>query len=489
MKKNKLTTAVIAGLAGITGVASVGNAVYVNPEGTGQVLIYPYYSVNNGLDTTYSIVNTANETKAVKVRFLESAHSREVLDFNIYMSPYDVWVGALVAKTSTYSGHSGEPSGMHIRADNTCAPFVRAQEEFRPFEIEKDTAPGLIYDNMQRGRVGHVEVLEMGVVNPASYFATAAKHDSSGVPADCSAFEAAWKTTLNGGTEIWASPGGNPGVDILPPTGGLFGAASIIDVGNGFNVSYDATALGNWRNAHFHTNPGSLEPGINAAQPRESTVMYKNLAGNVVLQTDAWLTGAEAVSATLMREDIYNEYTHEASVEGKSSWVVNFPTKFYHVEPTPAVQPFTNSWLPNYPTGDFRACEEYDISVWDREERFYVRDDTGISPPGGSTGDTPNFCWETNNLEFISETGTPGQADILGGNYLQTYTSKINGTPNGWARISFANSMTSLDLNSFIGLPVAGFMAQQLVNNNADPGVMAQYGGLFNHKGKISSGN
>jgi len=46
MKRNNLTTAVIAGLAGVAGVASISNAVDINNDGLGQVLIYPYYTVN-----------------------------------------------------------------------------------------------------------------------------------------------------------------------------------------------------------------------------------------------------------------------------------------------------------------------------------------------------------------------------------------------------------------------------------------------------------
>jgi len=61
MKKNKLTMAVAAGIAGVAGMANA--AQYVNPEGTGQVLIYPYYSVNNDLNTSYSVVNTTGDTK------------------------------------------------------------------------------------------------------------------------------------------------------------------------------------------------------------------------------------------------------------------------------------------------------------------------------------------------------------------------------------------------------------------------------------------
>ena len=78
MKKNALTNAVIAGIAGAAGIASVANAVNLNPDGLGQVLIYPYYTVNGGNQTLVSIVNTTEHGKAVKVRFVEGRNSREV---------------------------------------------------------------------------------------------------------------------------------------------------------------------------------------------------------------------------------------------------------------------------------------------------------------------------------------------------------------------------------------------------------------------------
>ena len=42
MKKNSLTTAVVAGIAGVAGFAGLANAVHLNPDGIGQVLLYPY---------------------------------------------------------------------------------------------------------------------------------------------------------------------------------------------------------------------------------------------------------------------------------------------------------------------------------------------------------------------------------------------------------------------------------------------------------------
>ena len=60
--------------------------MYSNPEGTGEVLLFPFYDAENGNATNMHIVNTTEKVKAVKVRFLEYKASYEVLDFNLYLS-------------------------------------------------------------------------------------------------------------------------------------------------------------------------------------------------------------------------------------------------------------------------------------------------------------------------------------------------------------------------------------------------------------------
>src|SRR5438045_1769632 len=80
-----------AGLA-----TSTAQAVNVSSDGRGQVLLYPYYTTrndNNGnaYGTLLSVVNATPSAKAVRVRFLEGKNSREVLDFNLFLSPFDVW--------------------------------------------------------------------------------------------------------------------------------------------------------------------------------------------------------------------------------------------------------------------------------------------------------------------------------------------------------------------------------------------------------------
>jgi hypothetical protein len=240
MKRKTLTTAVLAGLTGMAGMVSVSNAVNLNPDGLGQVLLYPYYSARGGNDTYISVVNTTDNAKAVKIRFIEALNSREVLDFNIYMSEFDVWVAAI---TEAENG-----GGKLVITDETCTvPYFkgglggatvegdRAEVLFRDFQYtgqNADTGP----TGIDRTASGYIEIIEMGTV--VGSVADDARHGASGIPANCNRIHQDWQ------------PQGAPfnrEADIVAPTGGLFGGGAIINVEDGTMFSYNATALDAFR--------------------------------------------------------------------------------------------------------------------------------------------------------------------------------------------------------------------------------------------------
>src|SRR2546423_639693 len=88
-------------LTGSLALSGIAQAVNVNADGRGQVLIYPYYttradSLGNAYATLISVVNPSPTPRAVKVRFLEGRNARPVLDFSLYLSPFDVWTAAIL---------------------------------------------------------------------------------------------------------------------------------------------------------------------------------------------------------------------------------------------------------------------------------------------------------------------------------------------------------------------------------------------------------
>ena len=422
MNRKNLTAAVLAGLAGAAGIVGSAQAVNVNPDGLGQVLLYPYYTTNGGNQTILSVVNTSDYAKAVKVRFLEGQNSREVLDFNLYMSAYDVWTAA-IAKNA-----DGVPT--MFTADTTCTvPYIYGdfggEQEFLPWALT-DEDPNGFADVSGRGSEGHFEMIEMGTMmdwmteivdedkNPTGKFAptygsaVAATHDG-GVPADCAQLVEAW-TRSPGGDGYWID---EPLADLTAPSGGLFGGAAIINVADGAMYSYDAKAINGFADSvsmddpysdELHQEPGTILPSLDSGGVYTATVFGDD--GSLI--TSSLSRGVDAVSYVLMHDQIMNEYTTEAIINAGTEWVVTFPTKQFYVHPAflqdydarrvvngglgnglgtdtlldpfEPVAPFTSEWewvppvLNNDGTVKTEAfvdfpCEVVTIdSIWDREE-------------------------------------------------------------------------------------------------------------------------
>jgi len=491
MKRNNLTTAVVAGIAGVAGIASVSNAVNLNSDGVGQVLVYPYYTVNNGLNTLISVVNTTDEVKAVKVRFLEGKNSRECLDFNIYMSPYDVWTAGLVPAvgTAAFVGpYAGEDTVKLVTFDNTCTvpgAIRTSGYEFLPwgFDPQGDGSVGSGYDRggqeLARCTEGHFEMIEMGVLTNNGDI-NSATHNSAGVPS-CTTILNNW-----GPGNKWNI---NPATDIGVPTGGLFGSASLIDIATGVDVSYNADAIQSFsQQTTLHSSSGNVFPSLSSGDSITS-----NIFNDGAVVTDTWNTSSvQAVSALYMHDRVYGEYVLSDSIGANTEWVVTFPTKYAYVDflkeiaPAP-VEPFTEAFT----TGSVgTACEEYGVSYWDREEQVpegNVVIEPPSPPPPGIVTTVPIFCWETNVLEFHDGDFDETLASAVLGSNLNTHVATQATTDptyfdTGWVALTF---LQSTDDNfrdiTYGGLPVTGFAVQRYVNAS-DPSGAKNYAGLFKHR-------
>ncbi len=494
MKRNTLTTAVLAGLTGIAGMASVANAVNVNPDGLGQVLLFPYYTARGGNDTLISIVNTTDQGKAVKIRFIEALNSREVLDFNIYMSAFDVWAAAI---TETAEG------GAKITfSDTTCtAPYLLAtmggEQEFLTGALTDGGPTGA-----DRTASGYVEVIEMGVLTGDA--AVAAEH-VQGVPPTsgagdtvCGLFTERWiSANFANGTGEWG-PSGNPGFEganyeIDPPIGGLFGAGSIINIQNGTQLTYNAVAIDGFfdDSTGQHTDPASLAPSLASGNVTESNVFV-----NGFVDTQNWPAGIFAVNAALNYEMLMNEYVVDPEFGARSEWVVTFPTKRFHVdepgeELPDVIPPFTSLWTEDEPY----SCDVIDLAVWDREEQTPDPLTGGVVVSPQVPGERPQFtlCREANVIRFASDDSEPAFAEITGEPSvdeadLEEYGYRNFGVPftEGWARFDFTsfNGQSPVgSTNVLRGLPAIGLWLNAYTNDNVVGGVLSNYGGSFQHRG------
>ncbi|MFC3194538.1 hypothetical protein ACFODZ_09845 [Marinicella sediminis] len=441
-------------------------AVHVNDRGLGEVLIYPYYTVNNYLNTMYTVVNTTEQAKAIKVSFHEGDAGLHVLTFHVYLSPYDVWSGALVPTESTIVGHLDEPTAVHVTPDTSCAPYLnKAGQEFLPYVIDEDLNPA--NRSLARATEGYMQVMELGELtgNAVAFV----DHGGVGVPANCTAIQAAWDTL------DWALE------EPTEPQGGLLGSAFIINVAEGLSMSYDAIALNDfWDGQGVFTDPGSLLPDLSSG-----TAESKVLLADGTLAVSQWSSGIEAVSAVLMKAELYNEYAYDAFVNGKSEWVVSFPTKTLHTNTEgPALAPFSQAW------DGVQSCDEYTAMLYDRETATSHQYQCCADPPPPPPED-PQLCLTTNVIEMLPPyTAANEVSAILGSDNLSEpatyFDSRV--TENGWGVLSFPASPGMVPVNGtgFRGLPATGFMVQQFSNGGAGEGLLAQYANLFIHKGRVA---
>jgi hypothetical protein len=476
MKKNLISMAVAASVAGAVAMSAQAN-VEVNPEGTGQVLLFPFFNADNGNATNMHVVNTTNAVKAVKVRFLEYKNSHEILDFNLYLSPYDHFAFGVIKNPN------GEGAAV-ITSDNSCtvpalggpngafggtttANADGSTTRVQPFVDYQYT--GEADSTIERTRTGHVEVIEMGVVANVNAttqaYAAWATHGATGVPANCAGLDAAWA----GGS--WATDASQ---GLSAPTGGLYGLAYHINVEEAAAWGFEPTALENKFTSQQHTDPGSLFPslsdGVNTAVLRHG------------LGADQYIVGgfANAITATtgvLMTQSLSNDVMLNPVVGGQTDWVVTFPTKNPHVDPA-AIAPFTDAWvggiLGSATAKENPACEKVKVGQWDREEA-YTAQENGFSP---SPGATFNYICNETAVIAMGGAGTESAMEVETGlsNLAFPYAE-------GWQRIGFEENGHALNFTTpgqvagtLKGLPAIGFAAYK-VNNGA-----MSYGNATEHK-------
>jgi len=490
-KRKALASAMLAGL----GVAGTAEAVYHDVNGVGQVLVYPYYTVQslggNAFNTYISVVNTTSRAKVVKVRFREGKTSAEVLDFNLYLSANDVWTGAIIPADSTATA-----PGRLVTADVSCTnpPIPATGVDFRNFLYTSgaDALPGT---GLERTREGYFEIIDMGTLTGAA--ATAVTH-VNGVPANCAAVQGQ-VVTLN---------------SVEAPTGGLSGTGTLINVNNGQDFTYNPDALAEFRVASFYTDIANDAPNLSSADPTSIVVNTGTLttagtpAGATVYRSD-WTAGASlgtagarAVAAVYMHTAVMNEYVLDNATQSNTDWVVTMPVKRFFVNSTTAGQPFTNVLAAG------GACETVGFSFFNREERGAAATSVDFSPapPAGS----PNsLCWESTviairngaaHMPAATATTVLGSVNLTNINVTSTFQ-------NGWGILQFTGagatggmgSAVTSDRSSlgglaiaagtsgaqtFFGLPVTGFMVRTFRNGNLSCGTatcQGNYGGLFQH--------
>jgi len=470
MKKNLMSLAVAASVVGVT--ASAQAAMYVNPDKTGSVLLFPYYNAQNGNETSMHIVNTTTEAKAVKVRFMEYVNSQEVLDFNLYLSERDHF------SFTIYKNPNGD-GGAIITRDNSCTVPELGDATVGVPGSKTENADGSItriqpFLNYQyatdadksysRSLVGHVEVIEMGVLTDgaakADTWETFATHGTDGVPANCAKLVEAW-SSKNGVNGTWKD---TPADGIKKATGGLYGLSNVLNSADAAAFGIEPAAIeGFWvgDETDNHTDPGDTLPDLSEGIKKS---IVPNNGTSYSLEFDA---GVDAVSSLFMTKSISNDVMINPDLAGLTDWVITFPTRRYYVQGKTATAPFTD---PYDKTDADSACEPVGIIQYDREE---AQKDTSQTPvfspkPPTVTADPNKLCYETNTIttaatSAMSATGTV-QLDF---SYVE-----------GWQQISFTatgQKLSTKDGKEMNGLPAMGFAAFKYTNATSNYGFTSDH--------------
>ncbi len=471
-RKKVLTLAVASAMGGAVMMAAPAQAMNVSQNNVGEVLIYPYYTVKNGFDTIFSVVNTSNRTAAFKIRFREALNSREVLDFNVVLSPFDVWNGSVTA-----SGNGGV-----VRTyDQTCTSPIMPNSATAPGARElpftslaydgTDTRPEFGLDgagtSITRAQEGYYEVILMAVssqdVNQSSNVVEYNAKHVSGTPRDCTKVDAAF---LSGATIAANFTGFSAPENILK------GHSTFIDVATGKAVDATPTHIEDFSAATMLFTPGDLSPDLGDGDGSGTVYGLNNGA-----TWNAGFIGSEhGVSGLLAADAVINEFAASGS-GAQTDWIVTFPTKHHYVDRVlegfndPFYQQFDYILSTNPTVRRGKSCDNVAPVLYNREE--------GTVTPGGTVpspapqGSARVLCYEANVITFNNSNvfGT-------GVNHENMDTSAVGSS--GWMMLGLNIAEDASSRNIGTGLPVIGFAAI-MRNNASEAGNNRNYGSTEEH--------
>ncbi len=559
MKKARLSTAIASAL-GAAAVISVpmaamaqtpGDPIGFAPTGTGQVLIVPYYTTNGGWTTAINFTNVTDNALLVKVRFHEAQNSRDILDFNVMMSPHDVWNGYLTP------GLNEGDAPLFRTDDTTCTtPEIPAEGvSLSAMAFTGGNADGGPTDNSRLSE-GYIELMVIGECTAGSPCMTdfgtptipgddgigyLTKH-VSGTPRDCARARTMSVADGNagfpvlGGTFTGMQKHGGPAyrnidggytgrgygsvLSYAPLKGNISFINSVNGQGGGVQALHlDAVAC-NSQAAPQGRVCGNQSANLVTAQSPD----YFLEPTIATMPNGLW----DARSLNLLESrftwaSVVNEWADNENNAAYTDWIINFPTKGFHVDQfchmvqannnawrndgttvlacaqdnnstarderanytavladgtraTPAsmrLAPFNNLWAVGN-DGVAKSAIRYTSAIFDREEGGAVAD-SPIFSPGGSAQAELRF--ETNVIRFATN---EEDAPLLSPMSARFDAQDALGNADalyGWMDLKFSGVSGTPAVNPFVGLPVYGFV----MKNRAKEGRTLNYAQMMDH--------
>ncbi len=478
MKKNVLALSIAAMIGGLgfAGAASAQtvDTLTVNESGLGHMLLVPYYTAQNNNMTVFHMVNTDSVNgKAMKVRFRGAANSDDVLDFQVFLSPGDVWTGAVV------KGGDADGRAQLVTADGSCTLPAIAKNE--PVNFIYDRLPSWM-DGVAKAnstREGYIEIFNMADVKSGSDLFKATKHVNGVAP--CT--DAALSATL---MMEEATPG------LAAPTGGLMGSWYIINVPSTLTFGGSTTnvlATGATRNVFSAQANGAPRSGLFSADPLFKNGLLETQKFDMPDFSTPFLgvtpttqagadTQANALTQLLARTAVMNQYAQDSNISAKTDWVFSMPTRRYNVAANYNVTPGNAGYrVYNSAVGSFFTAGNTSVNATAGDANYgqiCLSSTTQIFLDREETAKTTGAVFSPGNVTKLPLCGEVSVMSFASGSVLGAAVAKTaaSGTyTNGWGRINFAEP----------GIPVLGGAYISLRNPSASAGVSGNYGLLWPH--------
>lgn len=472
MRASLATIAVaFAAFAGLFTMAPA-SGVSLNPRGLGQALIFPYYTVNNSQDTLLSIGNAGDTGKMVHVRFHESYNARGVLEFDLFLSAHDVWTAAITQTTAD--------GFAQIRtSDKSCTdpPIPSAGQLFLSANYDGgNLLPGIDSgpQTPARTREGYIELIAIGDTTPGDALDQTITHVQTGQP--------------GGGVPVCDINVLRNAAPTIAPAPTLFGSVAIVNVGQGTFFGYTPDALTGFTDQPLATSGPQHGPSLEDANTAIAAPLTRAsvIVGNHPIDID-YEFPIDAVTAVYMADSIYNEYFADPSFGAATEWVVTLPTRAFYTDPAFAqavIAPFSELFR------DGRSDTFVGGTVYDREEGEVTPIVAcTLCPPVAAI---PSFPYAVNVVPFVNFNG----ASVVFGSSVVPFSLQLISATTGNAVMNLVDSAalqqlpggTDIDGNAVTlqGLPVTGFMGYNVINTNAQPGLLANYSGAFAHRATAS---
>lgn len=448
-------------LAALLGLCVPGaQAVQLSTDNTGEILIYPYYTVKsadgNAFNTYLTIVNTdANAGKLLRVRMRTGRDGSEAGAFNLHLEPGMTWAAALVP---------AGPGAQLITRDTPCTvpPFLAS-------------TGGVRFTNLGGGvpvsttTEGWVEVFEMASYAPGSV-------TCADVPADRVG-------------------------QLRAPAGGLSGTLTLINVQSGMDFTLNAEAISEFATAAYYRAAADPYPDYNVAEG--SRVASFSANGKQYRATLPSALGA--VEAVLARRSMLNEVVLDPATASATDWIVTLPTRRLHSGATPSpwfaallanntalrlggtwrARNAANAWTltPNcgFLCPPFNAERDVNAPHSATVFTFIAGNSSSITttpPPGTPTG----VLGSTNSVPVsLPDVGAGGALEL---GWVNTFNGVISATIDA-SSTRVADNGVATERIAVSGLPMVGFMVRTLKNGTlacTSGACQGNYGGSTPHR-------